>query len=1859
MSGSLGDLTVRFTGDASQLAATISGVQGQLAGMQGGFKGASSASDSFISGTKKGASVLSTYQRQMYAVGETVKQYENKLSKAKTVVSDSERALSKATATYEKNKKSVFENCSVLKQQEKALGVSIQAKEHEIGEYQKINALIDKNSSEYKDNVKYINQATKEIGGLERQQRSVQNSLAAQGRIMQSNINDYNNAKAAVDNANKSYQSTSEALKQAQSAYKEYESGLAAVEKQQRLLDMQATGKNLKEIGSGVDTVTKPIQIASAALAAGGVASAKFAVDFEDNFANVKKTVEGTPQQLEKVKQGIIDLTTTGINGRNAIPQTTAQLTELAAAGGQLGIETPNILEFTETMAQMGTATNLYGAEGAATLARFMNVTNTSQDQVKNLGSAIVDLGNNFATTESEIAILGLRMGATGNVVGISAQDILGYSTALSSMGIEAEAGGSAVSRIWMDIQSAVSSGGEELQTFAKVSGKSSTEFADQWKTDASGAFQEFLVGLSKSEDQVQTLAELGFNNIRDIQALQRLASEKGIQLVTEALQRANTAWSENIALQKEADAKAETTAGQIQIMKNNLTEAARSIGETFLPMIVKGSTSVKEFAQGIADMSDEGKQRLINLGESIIVLGAGSKAIAGATKSIGSIIEAIGKLRTISATINAATEGVGALSAASSTFTAVAPAFATALGWLAVPASMYVGMELWAAHLKKAEQEFLHIGDGAGEFAKTAAATISAANTANEYAEKLREVNDTISKGSDGTPEGNSAYNQAIEQRKEYVQWFIDNYGDYVAALESGNEVTNNTAAIIQQMTAAEKEAKMSELNFKVNEGGYNVGGLQESIKTYEKQNEAIYKNNAALYNLKKGLTDLNTEYSSLNNQIDNKSISKGEYVDKIDELEEKYKGVAEAYHELTGDDFNWANADMVEDALAAIDNRLSENSEKVEENKKNIEAAKASVNEYQEAARVASDVMLAELPAAIENGNGKTQEYIAKIGEYGKAVGFSFNEMGGYANQAALKLNGFNSVTEAVADKNGGLNASVRDCVNTMQQWGYSASQAAVQGALLQNGFSDIISAAKTEGGLDTIIQQANQLAHSMGLVPENKTIKISAEGDISLIDDTTQNIEEINGKNVTVGVQVNGKDEIVAVTELVKNFGMETAVAILMAQDNASIIVDGVSYKIQGIDKTTGKARVEAEDGATLVLDLVTGKLYNLDGTEVTSSLKANDEATPVAEDVTDAIHDIPTSHNTYITASDNASGTANRVAAAIRGIPSSKTITINTVVSGGLPSPNALANGITAKGTSDAKAGFGIINDEKGVADPTELLIRDGVGYTFEGRDVPIMFKKHDVLLTASQTKDALASLPHYASGKNNEAWETAKSDREHIRKTTYSIIPAWEELEWLDEMKQKFASDAEVIKEIEEEIVTYTKQVWQDSLDTMQYSLDMGWISQEEYYSKLAVYRDENFAPDTEEYRDATLELHKHSVQLIEDANEASKAYIDLHGSLNDWNEMGTGMGEVWQTINRRNVQAANDGLITWEDYFDTRSEYTEQFLDNYIAYSDAWIDREKEYNNISADDAIAAIDRQRAEVRDYFAELGELTDEEYAYKVKVELELEQNRYDEVRNQLGSWEDDWQWQEKRAEVYGWENIGEDKLDFYQRVADKYTAWSENPELDPTKQQYARRQADEAQMELYKATEDYYDDILSEAKDRMDEVEKLLDDKLSALEESWEVEDRAEDKSETLADIEKYKNAVTIEGKEKYQEALDKLKEIEREEEKYQLELENNAIMEQMQSDYEALEAEKEKILQQTRDANAKIATLVEPLKASITDKTQALIDTIKEEIGKIKPSVTVTQTNNINVADKTDAILYSNNVFNKFVEAVGG
>ena len=1775
MSGSLGDLTVRFTGDASQLAATISEVQGSLSGLEGVSGKAAKGLQGLGSVSSKNLEQVAKQTRAQGGLKSILDKTSKSLEEKKTKLAEVEKA-------YNENKPKIEANIRSLKDERSSIDDSIKASRDKIATLREQNAALKSNSKEYRSNIATIQNTTQGI--YDQQQK--RNDLTAQIQRQQS----------ALKKEEAAYRSAESAVKTASAQYQTLAGSQKEIVRMERALALEETGESLQKFGDSVNTITKPLQVVATGLAAGGVAAAKFAIDFEDNFANVEKTVDGTPQQLEEVKQGIIDLTTTGIDGRNAIPQTTAQLTELAAAGGQLGIETENILEFTETMAQMGTATNLAGEEGAKTLARFMNVTGTSQDQVKNLGSAIVELGNNFATSESEIASLAMRMGSTGSVVGISAQDILGYSTALSSLGMEAEAGGSAVSRIWMDMQSAVTSGGETLAEFAKVSGKSSEEFATQWKKDASGAFLDFLTGLSKSEDQVKALSDLGFNNIYDIQALQRLAGEEGIQLVTEALQRSNTAWEENIALQEEFDAKADTTASQIQITKNNLVEAGRSIGEAFLPIITDVSSDISDFAQGIANMSDEGKESLVNTAVGLVGVGAAAKVVTGTVKGVGNFVEALGKIGTV----------VPALASAGPA------ALAVAAGITAVTGAVVLGTAAYNAY-HDAQLDTVKATDDQIQATKESLAEYKKIKDYQAQAQQL----ETIIKTSTDTAEIEEA-KQKLDELKARVE---DEYNVDIT-VNGGN--VGDTLDDLAGKTESELLKDRADLQRQLNESD-----ISSANKNVEKYTDLVNEATGAVDRYTKAQTQYNdltgsfeAAQSDLNSQFEQGAIDSEEYGDKLIELQEELQAAQKKVQDETGVSPTDPVAGWLMDAEEDLKNYTAD-----------LDTAQQEVSQFREGIQSAADATAALVPDRIANGKyadairGITTSLL-NVKEYSQEMGFD-DFARSTVEQLTVAQQGLDNIYQVAQGSVEGIGAFFNDFANNAQTAGASAddmakSLANVGTSLIQNG-ADGSAVADIINGLEQM--------------PDNKTVTVNAEGTgLELLEEDPEPVDRtIND------VQGDTVDDPEDADRTVNDEQGETA----PPPEDAN----------RTVNDQQGETLPQPED-ASQTVNRTLGK--DVPTTTPDASGKANFSLGTYPTTVPDAPGTANYSMGTYPTSAPDVSGSAN-----YSGIFPERAPTImGTILYSAVFQSNA-------KGTKNFSGGLAMINDQPGISDPRELVQIGGKGYIFEGKDVIVPLPEHAKVYTASQTKQMMAAsgIPRYASGKNNEDWENAKSDREHIRKVTYRIIDPREELEWLEEMKKKFASDAEVIKEIEEQVVEYTREMWASDLENMQYALDMGWQSEEEYYRALAEYRDQNFAPDTQEYKDATLKLHKYSVQLIEDADELSEAYIDLHGRLNDWGEMGTSMGAVWQTVNKRNVQAAKDGLITWDEYFETREGRTEQFLDNYIDYSDDWRETQKKYHNMSANDNAAAIKRQLNEVEGLFSAIGELTDEEYRIKIGIEADLQKELYDVISDSISEWEGDADWYEQQAGVYGWENMNETELDFLRRKYDRYqemldgTFWNgkelEGTELNETERQNVLRSMDEVLLDIYQATEDEYDEMLDMAQDRIDETEKALSDRLSALDESWEVEDRAAEKAEVLADLDKYKNAVTIEGRDKYEELQDQLKEIEREEQRYAMEQENNAILEQLEAEYEAFENEKAKVLQQVRDANLNVAALIEPLKENIADSMGTLGDKIAASIDRIRPSVTFTQNNTNYINDGTDGLLYQNRVFNQSVGFLGG
>ena len=311
-------------------------------------------------------------------------------------------------------------------------------------------------------------------------------------------------------------------------------------------------------------TVTVAATAAATAAVAVGAAAVNAGVEFESAFAGVKKTVDATEEEFAALRQDILDMST-------EIPSTAVDIAGVMEVAGQLGIANEVLTDFTEVMVNLGVSTNLSAEEAATALAKFSNITDMDPSYYENLGSVIVDLGNNFATTEADIVEMGTRLAATGDLAGLNEAQIMALATAMSSVGIEAESGGSSMSKLLKKMQVAVETESEILKDYASVAGMTTDEFSEAFEKDAVVALSAFIDGLNDTErngaSAIVMLDEMGLKEIRLSNMILALANSNGV--MTDAIETANEAWKENNALAEEASRRYETTESKIQVLKN------------------------------------------------------------------------------------------------------------------------------------------------------------------------------------------------------------------------------------------------------------------------------------------------------------------------------------------------------------------------------------------------------------------------------------------------------------------------------------------------------------------------------------------------------------------------------------------------------------------------------------------------------------------------------------------------------------------------------------------------------------------------------------------------------------------------------------------------------------------------------------------------------------------------------------------------------------------------------------------------------------------------------------------------------------------------------------------------------------------------------------------------------------------------------------------------------------------------------------------------------------------------------------------------------------------------------------------
>ena len=273
----------------------------------------------------------------------------------------------------------------------------------------------------------------------------------------------------------------------------------------------------------------------------------------------------------------------------------------------------------------------------------------SSQSQFSSIGSTLVDLGNNFATAEKPIMEMAHRMAGAGKQVGLTEAQVLGFAAALSSVGIEAQMGGSAFSKALIKMEVASATGGQALEDFGRVAGMTGQQFKDLWNSDPAAAFEAFIVGLSKPDDEgesaIAVLDEIGIKEVRLRDTMLRAVN--ATDLFSRAQSTTTSAWKKNTALSEEANKRYATTESRLKNLKNTALLFGQQIGDDPNPTIRSLIDGAEELLQKFLSMDEAQRKQIIQFAAYAAAAGPVLLALGKITKGVGSVSTAFGKFAT------------------------------------------------------------------------------------------------------------------------------------------------------------------------------------------------------------------------------------------------------------------------------------------------------------------------------------------------------------------------------------------------------------------------------------------------------------------------------------------------------------------------------------------------------------------------------------------------------------------------------------------------------------------------------------------------------------------------------------------------------------------------------------------------------------------------------------------------------------------------------------------------------------------------------------------------------------------------------------------------------------------------------------------------------------------------------------------------------------------------------------------------------------------------------------------------------------------------------------------------------------
>jgi TP901 family phage tail tape measure protein len=1127
-------------------------------------------------------------------------------------------------------------------------------------------------------------------------------------------------------------------------------------------------GNTLQSVGGKMTGLGNTMTVGvTAPIVAGVGAVVKSAMSWESAFAGVKKTNDEVVDSNGNVVYSYADLES-GLRGLTAqLPASHEEIAGVAEAAGQLGIKSQDVVSFTKTMIDMGESTNLSAEDAASAIAKIANITGLTSDEYQRFGSSVVALGNNFATTESDIVSMSNRLAASGTLAGLTNQEILGLATAMSSVGIEAEAGGTAMTQTLSAIESAVAAGGEDLQKFATVAGESSEEFASKWKNKPVEAIQDFIRGLGKldekGESATMVLDDMGLSGVRQSNMLKSLAL--AADTMTGAVDLSNRAWNENTALTNEASTRYETTESKLKMLKNQVVDMAIDFGGPFVDALKNGLEASKPLIQTLSDMakkfnelSPAQQQHIMKwlaisaaAGPALSILGKLTTGLGSMFKVFGSVNSGIGKLVGKLAPM---ASGFGGVESAAVGATGAASNFGGAVGLLSNPLGLVVG--------------------GA---AALAGGLVVLANAKQHATEQAQKYGTTLSGETKGALD---QFGTAVTNTKIAMTNFE------TGAVQSADNVKTAVADMMKQITQGAEDSKA-----RIDELAQKFGFTPEQVAAAKAKQDQIVSNAQAM-------TDQITAiYERHNGDVSKLTTTEKTIVEnnmkqlceaRVKELnlsKSKEKAVLQTFNGEIGkmtmaqlkDSSKALQTAMKEEQKAYKDQRsgLKESLERgiIDQQEYNTRMAalkeqhKATISEFGQAlVKIAKEQdaqsgqfgvyaekirrVLADYDMSFEELSQHALDSANKIGQHTAMIGTYTSDMSTDARNATdqwnaltldpltgeLKTNAVQEVTKALTAENGWNNmefilknanvnsnarVEVADALQKLGEWDKTTPEQ--KELLFQN-----------DKGLLAIYQSKDQLDIWNGmptnvkeLLCEDKNFTSNAERAKEMLNkwnSATPDQKDLIAHNKTAGDVSAAISMIYSVPDS-KNTD-------LTATDNTGGSTSSAQSKINNVNQKSipGILASDLTGGAT---GSAQGKINNVNQKSVPGILASDLTGGPTsnAKNNLNSVRD----KSVKVTAVDNASGVISNIASWLGSL---KDKVVNVVTH----------HTKNEKGTNFHPGGLALVNDQKGGTYRELVTLPDGTSFIPKDRNVMLPLPRGSKVLPANKTKQL---FPRYANG----------------------------------------------------------------------------------------------------------------------------------------------------------------------------------------------------------------------------------------------------------------------------------------------------------------------------------------------------------------------------------------------------------------------------------------------------------------------------------------------------------------------------